>query len=177
MGEIRKLNKIKTSGILNLIDVVLCLGIGVAFFMCLKLGLVASEQHFEGWDGVGFALLLVIFLPFVIIAYAPILAHAVYKIIYGILAIVNYKKVLNGKTLKLKKGAFTANTVLRIISIIMLAVEIFLVLLIFSAGRNLLGGLIFSAFIVMLVAVQILVMIIDKKAKNQRKEYVEIINE
>lgn len=177
MGEIKRLNKIKTSGILNLIDAVLCLVIGVAFFVCLKLGVVASEQRFDGWEGVGFALLFVVFLPFLIIAYAPIVAHAIFKIIFGILAVVNFSKAANGKPLKLKKGMFTANMVLRIITIVMLAVEIFLVLVIFSAGKNLLGGLIFTAFIVVLLAVQILLMIIDKKAKRQRKEYVELISE
>lgn len=170
MNNVKKLDKLKTAGIINIIDAILCIGIGVAFYLCLKLGVAGT--HFENLDGLGFAVVLVLFLPLAMIAYAPIVVHAIFKIIYGILAIVNAKKVNNGKPLKFGKGMFVTNTVLRIISIIMFAADAFLVYSIFDAAKKTFVGILFAAFIVLLIGAQILAMVIDGGAKKQRQEYV-----
>ncbi len=175
MNNVKKLDKLKTAGIINIIDAILCIAIGVAFYLCLKLGV--SGTKFENLDGLGFAVVLVLFLPLVMIAYSPIVVHAIYKIIYGILAVVNAKNVNIGKPLKFGKGMFTANIVLRVISIIMFAICAFLTYSIFDAALKPLLGILFTAFILILIGVQILAMVIDGGAKKQRKEYLLEINQ
>ena len=174
MTTVNKLDKVKTTGIINIIDAFLCLAIGVAFLLCFKS--TTKSAQFEDWEGLGAGLAGAIFLVFIIIAYVPIALHAVYKMIIGILSIVNAVKVAHGKPLKLGKGVFTANTVLRIITIIAFAIEAFLVYSIFDVFKNAFVGLLFAVFLVVLTGAQILAMIIDGGAKNQIKEYKAQLN-
>lgn len=171
----KRLKFLTTSGILNIIDAVLCIALFLAFYLCIKTGAIAGK--IEGLEGLGFAIVLVIFLPFALACYIPIGIHAIYKIIFGVLALVNSSKVKKGGELRFGKGLFTANVILRIIVIIMLAIEIFLTYSIFDAGNNVLLGIIFSAGAVIVLAVQIVTMVFDGKAKRERKEYLATCDE
>ena len=174
-NTVKKLKNLLRSGILNLVCAVLSIVLFFAFLFVVKSGAIVGT--YEGWEGLGVAIVLVLFLPIALIAYIPVLVSAVFGLVFGILAIVNYSKVKKGKELKFGKGLFVTNIVLKILGYVFLAVEIILINIMFNACNNTLGGIIFDGAIVVFIALLIVCTVFDGKAKRERKEYLAACDE
>lgn len=174
-NTVKKLKNLLRSGILNLVCAVLSIVLFFAFLFVVKSGAIVGA--YEGWEGLGVAIVLVLFLPMALVAYIPVLISAVYGLVFGILAIVNYSKVKKGKELKFGKGLFVTNTVLKILGYVFLAVETILIYIMFNACKNTLGGIIFDSAIVVLFVVLIVCSVLDGKANSERKNYLKALEE
>ena len=175
MATVKRLKSLLTSGIFNLVCAVFSITLFLIFLLVAKSGAMVGE--FEGWEGLGAAIVLVLLLPVAFVVYAPVLLTSIYKIVFGVLAIVNYGKVKNGKDLKFTKGLFVTNTVLKILDYVFLAIETILIYIIFDACNNTLGGIIFDSAIVALFVLLIVCTVLDGKANSERKNYLNASEE
>ncbi|MBQ3235693.1 MAG: hypothetical protein IJA97_06010 [Clostridia bacterium] len=162
----KNLKNTLASGIISIVDAFFSIALAVVFFILLKTGVASSGT--EGMEGVGFAFVIVIFFPLSIICFVPIALHAVYKIIFGAHLISTHSRAKRGEVKELSKPLYTASLVLRIITAVLLAIELILIYSIFDAGKVVYLGIIFAIAITLLVILQIVAIVIERKSKIER---------
>lgn len=161
-----KIKKTLLSAILNLVDAVVCIALAVLFFVLLKTGVIG--QAISGANATAFAVVLLLAFPLTIICFVPIGLHAIYKIIFCIHLFKAYVKAWKGEEFKFKNWMYGASFVLRIVTAIFMFFEILLTTSLCKAGGAIAIGVIYGIIIGAMIALQIFVIFIESKSKQER---------
>ncbi len=157
--------KIKATAILNIVNAFLCVALAIAFYVLLKIGVIGSGN--EGLEGLGFAFVLIVFLPLSIILYVPILIDAIYKTVFSIVLLNKTSKVKVKGVIEVKKSLYVLSLVFKIISCIALGLETVFISALISAGGTGVLALIFTIIIALTLIFQIALIFIENSSKRE----------
>lgn len=151
----------RAAGIMNLIGAGLCLIGVVALFACMYGGVIGKDAENDVESGVGFAVSVIVFLPFLLITFVPLcVTDAVWQTVFGI------KLLRTGRPLS--RGFYVTALILKILSALVFAFDSILIYgLADAGGSKLLAGILAAAFL-LLAVYQIVVGVVERKERKKR---------
>ncbi len=165
MQENLKLSKTLTTCIFNLISAILSIALAISFFILLKVGVIGSGN--EGMEGLGFAFVLIVFLPLAIVLYVPILIDAVYKTVFSIILLKKLPKLKATGEIEIGRSLFVWSVVLKIVSTVALAFEALFTYSLIDAGGTPVLAVIFAIIIILIAVFHIAIIFMEKSSRKE----------
>ncbi|MBR2967638.1 MAG: hypothetical protein IKC35_02530 [Clostridia bacterium] len=168
------LKKSKLVAALNIVSlVVLVLSVAV-FILCVKLQIFVTENMDFG-QGLGYALILVLGLPCLLIVSAVSLGADIYKVVFGSILLKANANVKENKSIEISPKHFRAAKSLGIVNIIMLLLSAFFAYVIADAAGNTAFDILFALWFILLAAIELVPLFAEGKVKKEIAEHNEEI--
>lgn len=162
--------KAKTVAALNIVSIALLVLSIVVFMVCLELQLFIDVDPDFG-QGLGYAIVLVLCLPCILVTSAINFGADIYKVVFGAILIKANAKAKENQEIEISRRHFKAAKALGIINIIMLLLTAFFAYVIVDAAGNTIFDILFALWFILLAVVELVTVILVGKAKKEIEQY------
>lgn len=169
-NSIYNLKSTKKAGIVNFVSVALLALLILVFFSCLNTGVIGDGvDNSDGQnEGLGFAISVIVLLPFIIFGFSLWALFSLYKIVFGSILLKVCSKAQAGQEPTIARGLFVVSLILRILSMLGLLWTGFFTVLMIDAGGTPILAVVFGLIFVGLTIFEFISIFMEKKAQQEQ---------